>query len=133
MSRADAPIPPSQPPPAELKHEILPTLFGDGYGLYEVRKGSFLASFLLNCAALGLLIWVGTWTASHVPEVKKVIGLSVDISPYMLPASPRTVPVAAAAEAHTTPSRLPRARCPSLPRRRSRRPRCFPWSSPNCR
>ncbi len=88
MSRADAPIPPSQPPPAELKHEILPTLFGDGYGLYKVRKGSFLASFLLNCTALGLLIWVSTWTASHVPEVKKVIGLSVDITPYTLPASP---------------------------------------------
>jgi TonB family protein len=87
MSSADDPIPPSPKPPTELKHEILPTLFGDGYGLYEVRKGSFVVSFLLNCTALGLLIWVGTWTASHVPEVKKAVGISVDISPYVLPQS----------------------------------------------
>ncbi len=88
MSSSHAPIPPSQPPPAEIKHEILPTLFGDGYGLYKVRKGYFLLSFLLNCTALGLLVWVTTWTASHMPEVKKVVGLSVDISPYVLPPSP---------------------------------------------
>lgn len=87
MPSAHAPIPPSQPPAAELKHEILPTLFGDGYGLYEVRKGSFLVSFLLNSVVLGLLIWVSTWTASHIPEVKKVVGLSVDLEPYVLPSS----------------------------------------------
>lgn len=93
MSSANAPIPPPpQKPPAELKHEILPTLFGDGYGLYAVRKGSFLVSFLLNCVALGLLVWACSWTASHVPEVKKaVVDLSVDLSPYVLaPAKDRS-------------------------------------------
>jgi TonB family protein len=88
MSSPHAPIPPSQQPPAEIKHEILPTLFGDGYGLYEVRKGSFAISFLLNCTVLGLLIWAGTWTATHVPVVQKVVGMSVDIGPYALAPAP---------------------------------------------
>ncbi len=87
MSSPDVKNPPSQAPPAEQKHEILPTLFGDGYGLYEVRKGSFVVSFLLNSAILALLIWVTSWTASHAPQIKKVVGLSVDISPYVLPPS----------------------------------------------
>jgi TonB family protein len=65
----------------------LPTLFGDGYGLYAVRKGSFVVSFLLNCTALALMIWMASWTASHAPEIKKAIGLSVDITPYVLPPS----------------------------------------------
>ena len=39
-----------QAPHAEPKHEVLPTLFGDGYGMYEVRKGSFVFSFVLNTA-----------------------------------------------------------------------------------
>jgi TonB family protein len=34
---------------------------------------------------LGLLVWAATWTASHVPEIKQqVVGLSVEISPYVL-------------------------------------------------
>ncbi len=69
------------------QHEVMPTLFGDGYGLYEVRKGSFVVSFVLNTAIIALLIWLGSWTATHAPEIKQVVGLSVDISPYVLPAS----------------------------------------------
>jgi periplasmic protein TonB len=87
MSSPNAPIPPSQQPPAELKHAILPTLFGDGYGLYEVRKGSFVVSYLLICTVVGLVFWAGTWTVNHVPEVQKAVGLSLDISPYVLPQS----------------------------------------------
>jgi periplasmic protein TonB len=87
MSSAEEQNPPSQETTAQTKHDVMPSLFGDGAGLYEVRKGSFVASFLLNCAALALLIGLASWTASHVPEVKQVIGLSVDIPPYVLPAS----------------------------------------------
>lgn len=80
--------PPQLPPPKEEKHDVLPTLFGDGYGLYEVRKGSFVASFALNCSLLALLVWVGTWTATHAPLVKKQItGEAIDVSPYILSAS----------------------------------------------
>jgi len=65
----------------------MPTLFGDGYGLYEVRKGSFVVSFGLNTALIALLLWVTSWTATHAPQIKQVVGLSVDISPYVLPPS----------------------------------------------
>jgi TonB family protein len=73
--------------PSEQKHDVLPTLFGDGYGIYEVRKGSFVVSFILNSVILALLIWLGSWTATHAPEIKQVVGLSVDISPYVMPAA----------------------------------------------
>lgn len=63
------------------------TLFGDGYGLYEVRKGSFVFSFLLNTAVIALLVWVTSWTATHAPQIKQVVGMSVEISPYVLPPS----------------------------------------------
>jgi periplasmic protein TonB len=79
--------PASQTPPDEQKHDVLPTLFGDGYGIYEVRKGSFVVSFALNTTILALLIWAGSWTATHAPEIKQAVGLSVDVSPYIMPPS----------------------------------------------
>jgi TonB family protein len=33
---------------------------------------------------LALLIWIGSWTATHVPEIKQVTGIAVDISPYVM-------------------------------------------------
>jgi TonB family protein len=87
MSHIELKKPESQAPPTEQKHDVLPTLFGDGYGIYEVRKGSFVVSFVLNTVILALIIWLGSWTASHAPEIKQVVGLSVDISPYVMPAA----------------------------------------------
>ncbi len=79
--------PQSRAPQDEQKHEVLPTLFGDGYGLYEVRKGSFVFSFFLNSALIALLVGVTSWTATHAPQIKKVVSMSVEISPYVLPQS----------------------------------------------
>jgi TonB family protein len=79
-----------QAPPSEEKHDVMPTLFGDGYGLYEVRKGSFVVSFVLNTVILALLIWLGSWTANHAPEIKQAVGMAVDITPYILPPSKTT-------------------------------------------
>jgi TonB family protein len=87
MSSPELKKPTSPVPPTEMRHDVLPTLFGDGYGIYEVRKGSFVVSFVLNSLILALIIWLGSWTASHAPQIKQVVGLSVDISPYVLPAS----------------------------------------------
>lgn len=84
MSTSDLQKPGPNAPDKEQRHDVLPTLFGDGYGLYEVRKGSFVASFALNTAILALLIWVGSWTATHVPEIKQVTGIALDISPYVM-------------------------------------------------
>jgi TonB family protein len=64
---------------------ILPTLFGEGYGIYEVRKGSFVLSFLLNTLLAALLLMVGSWVATHPAQVQmQVTSLVADLSPYML-------------------------------------------------
>ncbi len=91
MSTSDRQKPESQRPSSEQRHEIMPTLFGDGYGLYEVRKESFVFSFVLNTVILALLLWAGSWTATHVPEIKQAMGPAVDISPYVM--SPSDKPV----------------------------------------
>ena len=79
--------PPSQEPSAEQRHDVLPTLFGDGSGLYEVRKGSFVVSFVLNTR--------GACAADLDGELDRVScsadqaggwRLTVDISPYIMPA-----------------------------------------------
>jgi TonB family protein len=76
---------PPQAPPVEREEIVLPTLSGDGYGLYEVRKGSFVASFLLNSSVIAVLIWLGSWTATHAPQIRQVVGQSLEISPYLMP------------------------------------------------
>jgi TonB family protein len=91
MPTPDRQKPESQRPNSEQRHDIMPTLFGDGYGLYEVRKESFVFSFVLNTVILALLLWAGSWTATHVPEIKQAMGPAVDISPYVM--SPSDKPV----------------------------------------
>lgn len=68
--------------------DILPTLFGAGYGIYEVRKGSFVISFLLNVLFTMSLIAVGSYVASNPQELKQIItGNVVEISPYVMEAA----------------------------------------------
>ena len=73
----------------EQHHDILPTLFGEGQGLYPQRKDTFVYSFTLHMVAAALLIWSGHWMVSHKDEIKQqVVGLVTDISPYIpLPVS----------------------------------------------
>jgi len=89
MYTVETQIPPMQQPLSEQPQHILPTLFGDGTGLYEVRKSSFIVSFLINIAVLGALVFVAGWTATHVPEIKKAVTLTVPMDlaprPYMAP------------------------------------------------
>jgi TonB family protein len=85
---------PVSPDPSQPKQEtILPTLFGEGYGTYEVKKGSFVASFVLNTMATALVIYIGSYVASKAPEIKQAIADSgiVDISPYIPQASDKPV------------------------------------------
>jgi TonB family protein len=64
---------------------ILPTLFGEGYGIYEVRKGSFVVSFLLNTLIAALLLACGSWLVTHPSQVQnQVTSLVTDISPYVM-------------------------------------------------
>ncbi len=59
----------------ELKQlrAMMPTLFGDSGGLYEVRRGSFVISFLLNTLFLTAVIGIGTMVATHPQEVKNSV------------------------------------------------------------
>jgi periplasmic protein TonB len=70
--------------PSTPQHDIMPSLFGEGQGLYATRKDTFLYSFIIHTVAVGLLIWSGHWALEHKDEIKQhAIGLVTDISPYL--------------------------------------------------
>ena len=67
---------------------ILPTLFGQGYGLYKTRRSTFVLSFLFHVLAVGLLVSSGSYLVGHRNQIRQqVIGAVTDISPYILPPS----------------------------------------------
>ena len=64
---------------------VLPTLFGEGYGTYKVRKESFVVSFLLNALVTAAVIGAGSWMATHTTQVQtQMTSLVTDLSPYVL-------------------------------------------------
>jgi periplasmic protein TonB len=67
---------------------VLPTLFGEGYGTYQVRRETFILSFLLHIVAVALIVASSSYLYSHRQEIKQqVTGIVTDISPYILPPS----------------------------------------------
>ena len=71
-------------PSVAPQDQVLPTLFGEGQGLYPQRKDTFVYSFVVHMLAVGVLIWSGHWAFQHKDEIKQqVIGLATDISPYL--------------------------------------------------
>lgn len=72
--------------------DVLPTLFGAGYGNFPVRRVNFIASFVLQSAALALIVTSGLWMVQHREDVQhQVVALLNDPSPYDLPAAPDKV------------------------------------------
>jgi hypothetical protein len=68
--------------------EILPTLFGEGYGLYKIRGRTFLLSFLVHVLAIVLLLVSSRLVATRRHEIRQqVIGIVTEVSPYILPPS----------------------------------------------
>jgi TonB family protein len=65
--------------------DILPTLFGEGYGVYEVRKGSFVISFLLNTLGIVTLVAVSGWIASNPARAASTVINLIDTSAITLP------------------------------------------------
>jgi periplasmic protein TonB len=66
----------------------LPTLMGEGYGVYRTRPSAFVFSFALNAVAVVLLVLSGHWMVEHREQIRQhVIGIVTDISPYVLPQS----------------------------------------------
>ena len=67
---------------------ILPTLFGEGYGLYRTHRSTFVFSFLVHALGLALLLTSGRYLVEHHREIRQeVIGIVSDVSPYILPPS----------------------------------------------
>jgi protein TonB len=85
LTKAEA----EKPATVKQQHDILPTLFGEGQGLYPQRKDTFVYSFILHMVAAGLIIWSGHWAFEHKDEIKQqMVGLVTDVSPYLpLPVS----------------------------------------------
>lgn len=80
--------PPNQAPQSKqdphAAQPVLPTLFGEGSGLYQVRRSSFAASFAINCLVVGGLIWAGTWTMKNTIQLKPTTNNAIELSPYVL-------------------------------------------------
>src|SRR5205823_8128899 len=67
---------------------LLPTLFGEGYGVYRTRPSAFVLSYAVNFLIIAVFIWSGHWFVEHRHEIKKQMdGLVTDVSPYILPLS----------------------------------------------
>lgn len=81
------PAPEAAVPPAP-EPTILPTLFGEGYGLYGTKPITFVFSFIAHTLIIVLVMWSGSFVVTHRKQIQQqVVGLVTDISPYVLPAS----------------------------------------------
>lgn len=66
----------------------MPTLFGEGCGLYRTRRSTFVLSFVAHTLAIVLLLLSGRFVATHRHEIRQqVIGIVTEVSPYVLPPS----------------------------------------------
>src|SRR5438874_1936821 len=73
----------SAPPP-----DILPTLFGAGYGTYGVQPKNFILSFVAHTAAVAILLTSGYLFVQHKDDIKRnVVALvgGAELSDYALP------------------------------------------------
>src|SRR5258708_7187896 len=61
---------------------IIPSLFGPGYGSYEVRPENFLLSVLTHTLALGLLFWAFHLSIPAKPPERASLN-SIPLEPYI--------------------------------------------------
>lgn len=75
-------------PASRRELEVLPTLFGEGYGLYKRRRSTFVFSFLGHILAVAVLLASSKYIVEHRREIRQqVVGLVTEVSPYVLPSS----------------------------------------------
>jgi len=68
--------------------DILPTLFGKGYGNYDVRANNFVYSFLTHILAGILIVVLPIWLAKNPePKIQAISVFTGELSPYVLPVS----------------------------------------------
>jgi periplasmic protein TonB len=78
---------PNLPRPAN-QADILPTLFGKGYGNYDVRPNNFVYSFLSHILAGILLVVLPIWLAKNPePKIQAISVFTGELKPYLLPIS----------------------------------------------
>lgn len=65
--------------------QILPTLFGTGYGNYPVRRSNFAASAVLHAAAIAIVLASSVWIAGHPQQVKQQVISLISPGDYALP------------------------------------------------
>lgn len=83
-----SPLPSGNIPARREQHDILPTLFGEGYGTYAVQSKNFYTSLALHTLALALLLWLTHQVVEHRAQIAQVLGPVVDIGAYIpLPAA----------------------------------------------
>jgi TonB family protein len=84
---------PAQKPiaaPVAPAPDILPTLFGAGYGTYKVRRETFVISFLLHTVMIITFLTASIYMVSHKDEIKKqaVAVFTIGSGSIPLPPSP---------------------------------------------
>src|SRR3954465_12745574 len=69
--------------------DILPTLFGGGYGTYGVQPKNFILSFVAHILLVAFLLTSGYFFVEHKDEIKKNVVALVggELSEYTLPVS----------------------------------------------
>jgi len=82
-----SPAPPIARPVSPRQQEILPTLFGHGYGNYPVQNKTYLYSLLVHMLAAALVVAVTTYAVNNPEKVQQQLqNISLDISPYIMSA-----------------------------------------------
>jgi periplasmic protein TonB len=76
------------PPVTRPPELVLPSLFGEGYGLYKTRPSTFVFSFIAHVALIAILLTSSQFVVSHRREIRRqVMDVIADVSPYVLPSS----------------------------------------------
>jgi len=77
LPAASVPTPRPQP-------DILPSLFGESTGAYDVRPANFVLSFLAHTLAAAIIIYSGQFIATHPQEIKRQIAIGLaNVSEYL--------------------------------------------------
>ncbi|PYP93271.1 MAG: energy transducer TonB [Candidatus Angelobacter sp. Gp1-AA117] len=61
---------------------IIPTLFGEGYGTYQVRPENFLLSFVTHTLVIGLMLWLLHFTVQIPAKPEKQSFNTTILEPY---------------------------------------------------
>lgn len=84
---SERPLSPVRSPLAEEIEDILPSLFGKGYGTYPIQRMNFAASAALHAVALSLVLALGVLAFKDKPRTNVAVTTHfVPLSEYIPPA-----------------------------------------------